>query len=355
MVIFAFHLNRRYVYNWKMKQLISIIGILFLTSCQCHVYQGQSLADHFASQKFYNPEQKSSQSFLNIFKWLVTREKNLWPLKVPQRHPPPLTKLDPHEVRVIYITHATTLIQTANFAILTDPIWSERASPFSWIGPKRVQQPGISISNLPKINLILISHNHYDHLDIPTLLALQRRFNPLIIVPLGNAKLLSKYGLKRVKEMDWWERMAYQQTVISLLPAQHWSARWLNDRNQSLWGSYGIEIENKKIYFAGDTGYSPHFKLIYQRWGTPDIALLPIGSYLPRWILAESHISPEEALLAHQDLHANQSMGIHFNVFPLGDEAYNEAPHALIAAKIKFHLKNTKFSVLKPGYFITLR
>jgi L-ascorbate metabolism protein UlaG (beta-lactamase superfamily) len=212
------------------------------------------------------------------------------------------------------------LIQHAGMNMLTDPIWSDRASPFSSLGPRRFSPPGVSFENLPKIDLVLLSHNHYDHLDVRTLKRIAARDQPRVVVPLGLAKLLSGIGLKPEKEMDWWDVSG----PITCVPARHFSARGITDRNRTLWCGYWIETPAGPIYFAADTAFGPHFGEIRNRLGSPRVALLPIGAYKPQWFMSPVHMSPEEAAEAHRKLGPERSIAIHWGTFQLADDGPDE-------------------------------
>lgn len=335
--------------------LFSIFFIgLFLTYDK-NSYYGP-ISDHFDGKKFFNPGHPSRKSNLTMLRWWWYRNQAKWPLHVENKpHPKITTTIPSDKVKITFINHATVLIQTNQFNLLADPIWSERASPFSWIGPKRVRDPGIPFHELPPIDVVLISHNHYDHLDISTLQKLQAHFHPIFLVPLGNKNLLIKNGMTRVIEMDWWQQHKFKNDItITFLPTLHWSARWLNDRYNTLWGSYGIDIGKIKIYFAGDTAYSDNFKIIQQRWGKPDLALLPIGGYLPEWVMQQSHLNPYEAVKAHLDLGAKQSIAIHYGTFQLSDEAFDQ-PNIDLKKALKLNsLSDKQFLLLPEGENIIL-
>ena len=197
--------------------------------------------------------------------------------------------LGANEVAITFVNHATFLIQTGGITILTDPVWSERASPFRRIGPKRVRKPGVAFKVLPAVDIVLLSHNHYDHLDVSTLTKLRQRFAPTVLTAAGVAKIVAPIGFKDVRELDWWDKIQFNDTLnVTFVPAQHFSARGLFDRQKCLWGSYMIESRGCRVYFAGDTGYSTHFSDIRNRLGSPDIAMLGIGAYEPRWFMNHS-------------------------------------------------------------------
>jgi L-ascorbate metabolism protein UlaG (beta-lactamase superfamily) len=241
------------------------------------------------------------------------------------------------------------LIQTSLGNILTDPIYSERAGPLQFLGPRRVRQPGVAFDDLPEISLVLISHNHYDHLDLPTLRALDRRFHPLFVTPLKNGPLLKSAGILRVQQLNWWEHAATVTPRISLTPAQHFSARTLFDRNRALWGGFVISTGPLRIFFAGDTGYGRHFRDIHKRYGPVDLALLPIGAYEPRWFMKDIHMNPAEAVQAHLDLEARQSIGMHFGTFRLAQEGIADPVADLEREPLARQLLGKSFRTLDVG------
>jgi N-acyl-phosphatidylethanolamine-hydrolysing phospholipase D len=228
---------------------------------------------------------------------------------------------------VTWIGHATVLVQMDNVTFLTDPIWSKRPSPVPLIGPSRFVKPGMAIIDLPPIDFIVISHNHYDHLDLPTLRKLaKRRPETIFFVPLGNGHLLRRNGITHVQELDWGETAAYGGTTIHCLPTQHWSKRSLNDTRKSLWSAWAVTGPERRFYFAGDTGYFAGFKDIGDKLGPFDIAAMPIGAYEPNKMMKASHMNPEEAVQAAIDLQANRALAIHFGTFDLSDEPLAEPP-----------------------------
>lgn len=334
--------------------VLLIVAFIYLPSFFTGYYTGPVSA-HFDGKKFHNPGEEAASkstfaSLINIIKWRFDRNRPVWPEQVVNLPHAEITTSAPlNTIKITFIGHATTLIQTPELNILTDPIFSERASPVSWYGPKRVRQPGIKMDELPPINVVLISHNHYDHMDITSLKKLEERFHPTFLVPLGDKQFLLNRGMTNVIEMDWWQQYQAKQIVITFLPAKHWSARWLSDRNRTFWGSYGIENAGKKIYFAGDTGYSLHFKLIHEKWGQPDLAILPIGAYVPRWMMSQNHINPQEAVKASIDLQAKQSLAIHFGTFQLGDEGFNQPIADLKKAMEELSNEQNQFLVLPEG------
>jgi L-ascorbate metabolism protein UlaG (beta-lactamase superfamily) len=253
-------------------------------------------------------------------------------------------------LEIVYITHSSFLIQMKEINIITDPIWSERASPFFFIGPKRHTKPAFAIEELPKIDYILLSHSHYDHVDIKTLRKLQKMFNPKIITGLGVCKILKRNGIKNCIEKDWGGEFEVKNDFkIIFEKAKHWSKRTLFDSNKALWGSFILSSPSYKVYIAGDTGYGKHFKMINEQYGNFDVSLIPIGAYNPDFIMKYSHLNPEEAVMAHIDLKSKQSFGKHIKTFQLSDEGFNEPLEHLEDAKGKYKIKAQTFRVLDFG------
>ena len=262
---------------------------------------------------------------------------------------------------VTWIGHATVLAQLGGLNVLTDPVFSERASPLGFAGPRRHQPPGIALPALPRIDLVLASHNHYDHLDDGSLRGLNAQAGgpPLFVVPLGLKDWLRQRGITHAVELDWWDvhRIAAPrgEVEVMLLPARHWSARGLADRMQTLWGGFAVLAPDCHLFFAGDTGYSRDFVEIRQRLaerqrdGGFDIALLPIGAYEPRWFMADQHVNVDEAVKIHRDVGARQSLGVHWGTFALTDEPLDEPPRKLIDARRQAGLSDDEFFVLAVG------
>jgi L-ascorbate metabolism protein UlaG (beta-lactamase superfamily) len=236
-----------------------------------------------------------------------------------------------NHLQATLINHSTVLLQLDGVHVLTDPIWSSRASPFTWIGPRRRRDPGVPLDDLPRIDIVLISHNHYDHLDLATLRLLADRGQSQFVVPIGVAGLLRSQNIGPVHELDWGESLPLARTTIHSVPALHFSARGVFDRNRTLWCGYVIEAGGSMIYFAGDTGFGDHFARIRERFGAPRLALLPIGAYEPRWFMSPIHMAPDEAVRAHEILAAQTSIAIHHGTFQLADEGI-DTPKKMLRA-----------------------
>lgn len=258
---------------------------------------------------------------------------------------------------VTWIGHATVLAQLGGLNVLTDPIFSERASPVGFAGPKRHVPPGLSLAQLPHVDLVVVSHNHYDHQDEPSLraLAAQPGGSPLFVVPLGNKAWFTALGMTHVVELDWWQSHRLGAVEVVLTPVHHWTARGLGDQLATLWGGYALLAPDFHLFFAGDTAYSKDFARIRQHFAARqgasgfDLAVLPIGGYEPRWFMATQHVNPAEAVQIHLDLAAKQSLGMHWGTFELTDEPLDEAPRALARARADKGLADAAFVVTAIG------
>ena len=307
---------------------------------------------NFDGKRFHNlkPETQG-QSIRSLIKWIFTRNKAQWPSYIQNIFddiPPTIVK--GKEMRVSFIGHASFLVQTEGVNILMDPVFSERASFVSFAGPKRVSKPGISMENLPKIDIVLVSHNHYDHMDVEFLTYIANRDNPLIVLPKGNEKIMQKIS-SNTAFLSWGE--SYQN--ISLEPAQHWSSRNLFDRNKSLWGTFIMSFKAGSICFIGDTGYDENiFKDIAKKYTNMRLAIIPIGSYEPRWFMQDIHVNPEEAVKIHMDLKSKLSLGSHFGTFQLSDEAYEKPEKDLKKALEGHSISSKDFKLLKIGQSLTV-
>ena len=311
------------------------------------------LSDHCDGRVFFNPGVDTDRSLADLWRWRRSGKRTPWPASVPGTPaPPPPAAAGPGEVLVTCVGQSTVLIQVAGCNILTDPIWSDRASPVPFAGPKRARPPGIAFDELPRIDLVLLSHNHYDHLDIPTLKRLHRRSAPRIVTGLGNGRVLARHGLGPAVELDWWDCCTPAAGVdVTYLPAQHWSSRTGRDRRRALWGGHAVQAGGACVYFAGDSGYGPHFAAIGQAL-RPDVALLPIGAYEPRWFMKDQHMDPFDAVAAHRDLDAGLSLAIHWGTFQLTDEGIDAPLVGLARARDAAGLPDAAFQA--PDFGTTL-
>jgi N-acyl-phosphatidylethanolamine-hydrolysing phospholipase D len=263
---------------------------------------------------------------------------------------------------ITWVGHATMLAQFGGLNVITDPVFSERVSPLSFVGPKRAVAPGLALAELPHIDVVLISHNHYDHLDDASVRALNGQAGgaPLFIVPLGLKAWMAERDITHVVELDWWQSHTVTSTAgavdIVLTPVQHWSGRGLNDRLQTLWGGYAAFAPDLQLFFTGDTAYSKDFADIHERFkprqadgGGFDIALIAVGAYEPRWFMSSQHVNPAEAVQIHLDIRAKRSVGIHWGTFELTDESLDEPPKQLAEARRAKGLADDAFTVMAIG------
>jgi L-ascorbate metabolism protein UlaG (beta-lactamase superfamily) len=303
------------------------------------------VSDHCDGERFFNPHD-NARPLRDVITWMRTRRQTPWPSRVPiAPHNPPPARVEPGRVAVTFIGHSTFLIRTASTVILTDPVFTSHAGPFGRLGPRRVRPPAIAPSALPPVELVLVSHNHYDHLQPSSL----RLFadNATYIAPLGVSRQMMRRG--KIHELDWWGTVTTGDVEITCVPAQHFSARTPWDRNRTLWCGYLVRVDHVSIYFAGDSGYSPQFKQIGDRCHSIDVALLPIGAYEPRWFMAPVHMNPEEAVRAHLDVRPRLSIAMHFGTFQLTDEGIDEPVRALEKAREAYGVGVDAFRVLEFG------
>lgn len=264
---------------------------------------------------------------------------------------------------ITWIGHASMLVQAGGLNVLTDPVFSQRASPVQFIGPLRAQPPGIALADLPPVDVVVVSHNHYDHLDTDSVQAIAARSAAsgrptLFLVPLGLKSWFASRGITHVIEMDWWDTHVYRGVEFNFTPVQHWSARGFGDRSQTLWGGWAVFAPDLHWYFSGDTGYSKDFLDTRARFanrqaagqgGGFDLALIAVGAYEPRWFMSGQHVNPAEAVQIHQDLGAKRSVGVHWGTFELTDEPLDQPPQDLAAARAAKGLKDEDFSVMAVG------
>ena len=304
---------------------------------------------NYDGSRFYDPNYPmprntaSNNIIFGLFWYFKYRAQGTWPKKIPLKlldNPP--KKILGKDLRLTNVGHATFLIQTLGLNILTDPVWSERVSPFKFMGPKRVVEPGIKFEDLPHIDIILISHNHYDHLDIDTLKRLWDTFQPRIITPLGNDLVIKRHiSSAKIETYNWGENTSHKNIKIYIEPMQHWSARGFFDMNKALWGAFTIETNYGNIYFVGDSGYGSgkYFKEARKKFKKFRLALLPIGAYKLKGLTEYSHMNPEEMVMTHIDLNSKYTVPSHYDVFKLAGESYGEAIEELNLAKARFNIK----------------
>lgn len=323
--------------------LLLFFVLPFLFTCtSAPEYQGPK-SDHFDGERFFNriPMTKTFWDYLGMR--IKTKQED-WPKWIDTK-PQALPKnfQDKNSIKAIFINHSTVLLNIGGTIIITDPTYAKKASPFSWYGPKRVHLPGIKFDDLPKIDVILISHNHYDHLDIPTIKRLAKRDQPLILAGLGNNLLFKKNKISRGEDLDWNQTKIFKDLKITFVYSQHWSARGLFDRRKTLWGSFIINSPLGKVYFSGDTGFSNHFLLQGKKYGPFDLAFLPIGGYEARYFMKYSHLNPDEAVQAHLALKSKKSIGIHFGTFQLTNEKRDQPKIDLNLARNRYKVENKHF------------
>jgi L-ascorbate metabolism protein UlaG (beta-lactamase superfamily) len=337
----------------RLKRLLVLLLFLSLSACasmRVPEYRGPHSA-HYDGYQFNNLEPRPDKSFWTVLTWRARRRPASWPRWIPMPPgslPPPHVEAD--RVRLTFINHATVLVQTHHINLLTDPVWSRRVGPTSWLGALRHHAPGVRLEDLPPLHGVLVSHNHYDHLDLPTLVRLRAKGDPTVMAGLGNRAFLAAHNLPHSVDLDWWQSHTLHAAVhVIFVPAQHWSFRGPGNRRQTLWGGFVIRTPQAQIYYTGDTGWGEHLHLVRQRLGAMDVCLLPIGAYLPRDFMRDNHLDPEEAVLAHSVLGCTASLGIHFGTFRQGDESWDQPPKDLATALAKHQISPGSFRTLQPG------
>jgi L-ascorbate metabolism protein UlaG (beta-lactamase superfamily) len=336
-----------------MQRVLLLSGVFSMISCSNPTYP---ISDHFDGKIFHNQNRASDvdRSIYELLKWKLGGKVKEWPDQVVDNVEPELpSSLESGEAAVTFVNHATDLIQLKNLNVITDPVFSERVSPLKWAGPKRHRQPGVSLEALPPIQIIVVSHNHYDHMDLDSLAKITKRDHAKVLVPLGNKKFLKAQGIEDVEELDWWQSLTLADgSKITLVPMQHWSSRGLFDQSETLWGGFVIEASGLKILFAGDTGYGQQFREIREKFGPLDISILPIGAYEPRWFMEPQHMNPKDAVQAHIDLGSALSIGTHFGTFQLTDEGIEDPVVDLQKSLLELGVDPQKFLAPKHGQTI---
>ncbi len=327
--------------------LAALLVVDYLISAP--VYKGP-VSDHFDGKKFGHPYNQKSRTLFDILKWAVNGDRGEWQevTESPVKKSLPESSSN-EDIAVTFVNHSTFLIQIDGFNILTDPTWSLRASPYSWIGPKRMRPPGLRFDDLPEIDAVLITHNHYDHLDLPTCVQLKEQFNPVFITPLGVGQFLEQKKMNTV-DLDWWdEHKINEYFKVTAVPAEHFSGRGVFDRDKTLWCGFVLQNPSTTIYYAGDTAYGSFFSEIGDQFPGLDLAFIPIGAYKPRWFMQPIHCDPDEAVQIHQDVNSRQSIGMHYGTFPLADEGRDEPKQDLAKAREKYGINEEMFCALEEG------
>jgi L-ascorbate metabolism protein UlaG (beta-lactamase superfamily) len=336
--------------------LAGVGGTLAFNRAEANAYYRGPVSDHFDGVRFFNAGAEKPRPLTDLLRWQLLSASEAWPAAFtpwPQDTPP--VRVGTEQMRISFIGHASFLVQTAGRNILIDPVFSRRASPFSFAGPMRVNEPGIAFDALPRIDTVLITHNHYDHLDTDTLGRLHQRFRPQVVTPLGNDQII-KAAIPDVAATghDWGDIVAISPDIkIHLEPTLHWSARGLRDRGHALWASFVIQAPAGKLYCVGDTGFGNGdvFRRIAARHPGLAGALLPIGAYEPRWFMAEQHMNPAEAVEALKLCGAARAFGHHWGTFRLTNEAFDRPPTDLAAARGAAAMPANRFEALRPGEF----
>jgi L-ascorbate metabolism protein UlaG (beta-lactamase superfamily) len=333
----------------------SAAGLSTIRASRMKTYDGP-VSDHFDGVHFFDPDGVPPKSLGEVLRWQFggDRKRATWPEWAPSPHtdtPPPRVGAD--KVRLSFVGHASWLLQTAELNILIDPVWSMRASPVSFAGPKRHNDPGIAFDALPPIDIVLVSHGHYDHLDLATLSKLAAKFSPRVVTPLGNdVTMRSADSAIKAEGFDWHNRVELGNGVaVTLVPTRHWSARGLFARNKALWASCVLETPAGKLYIVCDSGYGDgkHFRRVAEAHGPLRLAILPIGAYEPRWFMKDQHMNPSDAVKALADCGATQALAHHHGTFQLTDEAIDAPAMALREALDEAKISREKFVALKPG------
>ncbi|MCU0900618.1 MAG: MBL fold metallo-hydrolase [Cypionkella sp.] len=325
-------------------------GAAMVHSSSRNRYYSGPVSDHFDGLRFFNPGGSAPRGFGDLLKWQWGGGRAVWPEQVPVAQTRPAAQVS--DLTITMVGHATMLIQIAGLNLLTDPVWSDRASPLSFAGPRRVAAPGIAFGDLPRIDAVLISHNHYDHLDLATLADLHRTHAPQIITPLGNDAIVrSALPEARITAADWGDAVPFGALTVHLEPCHHWSARGMGDRSMALWAAFVIEGPTGKVLHIGDTGFDKGrpYRDLPARHGALRAAILPIGAYEPRWFMQDQHQNPAEAVEGFRLCGASYAIGHHWGTFQLTNEPREAPPEALRAALAAQSVDPARFRALAPG------
>ena len=319
--------------------LVALVSIALGVGCalSAPTWHGQ-VSDHFTGERFTSPGGTarpggfgSMGGLAALLKWQRERQPGVWKAYREEPFgPPPPREVPLGAMRVTFINHATTLIQIDGVNVLTDPIYAERASPFDFVGPRRVRPPGVRFTDLPRIDAVVLSHNHYDHLNLATLKRIADTWPQVrFFTGLGIKAFLDAQGLPNVTELDWWDTREVGAITIHAVPNQHFSNRGIFDDDGTLWSAWVFDGQRGRAYFGGDTGYGPHFRRVYEKLGPMRLAVVPIGAFRPEWFMRAVHMSPPEAVQAVLDLHAGMAVPMHFGTFELADDGETEAVELL--------------------------
>ena len=312
-------------------------------------YRGPE-SDHFDGKRFRNTNRSiGHESAPSVLKWMLNREAGPWRRIEQAPGPKPAEEVGAGTCRVTFVGHATLLVQMHGLNILTDPVWATRIGPSGMIGPKRFRAPAILFDELPPIHLVLLSHNHYDHLCLPTMKRLWAKHRAPVVTGLGNAALLRRHGIENVVELDWWQTENVGDFEVTGVEMQHFSGRGPSDRDVTLWMGLTVHHPDGQMLFCGDTGYGDHFERIRERVGSPRVALIPIGAFRPRWFMSRVHVDPLQAVQAHLDLGAERSVGMHYGTFKLADDGMDEPVEELAKAREDLGVSKDAFRVLEHG------
>ncbi|MCE2516489.1 MAG: MBL fold metallo-hydrolase [Alphaproteobacteria bacterium] len=353
-MIFPLSLNPGPLYKWG-----AVVMALVLGGCSSMpVYDSPQFEEE--TMTFQNPNgvrnDKSFGDLMGLAYNYMTRaddpyEKSGFPLITSTR-----AELATLAEEVLWVGHSTVIVSHGGQTIMTDPVFADRASPFSFAGPKRVTPVPFKLADLPPIDVVVISHSHYDHLDKAAVQELSRRQPELVfVVPLGLKAVLNDWGVSNVRELDWWQNTEVDGMRLTATPVQHWSSRSMSDRNETLWAGWMAEWQDFKFYFAGDTGYSRDFVETRARLGAPDLAAIPIGAYDPRDFMRASHVNPEEAVQILKDVGATKAVPIHWGTYKLTLEPMNEPPQRLRRALEEARLEGQDFIILKHGERVSIQ
>ncbi len=334
-------------------------GVAFAGARRGNAYYAGPVSDHFDGEHFFSPGRRAPKRVQTLWRLYARETWSKWPAEFPSPFrdaPPP--RVEGSRLRLSFIGHASWLIQTAGRNILVDPQWSDRAGPYNRFGPRRANPPGLAFDALPRIDAVLVTHNHYDHLDIATLARLWQRDRPLIVTPLGNDTIM-RDGIPGIEAtaIDWHQTANLPGGILAHAePSEHWSARGVLDRRHALWASFVVATPHRKVYAIGDTGFGDGrtFVRVRERHPAIDVALLPIGAYEPRWFMRDQHMNPQEAVRALQLCGAHMALGHHWGTFQLTTEPHDQPPKDLAAALAALGIPPERFPAMRPGQVVEL-